>query len=129
MALTQEALDRGPVQYTCPLSGFQKLTGGKHKLRILWALRTGPKSYGDLRRETELFSEFAMAPRVFSRELVHLREAGLIERSEQGDKSRQTQYRLTSLGSRLVPLLGEICNWSLSNLDIAVPENPECVDA
>ena len=103
--IASDVVDRGPIQYTCPLSGFQKLTGGKHKLRIIWALRNGPATNSDLRRATELYSEFAMAPRVFNRELLLLRASGLIERKALSVSGRQTKYCLTDLGMRLVPLL------------------------
>ena len=120
--------DSARIRYRCPISGFQKICGGKHKLRILWALRKGPVRFGDLKRASAAFSEFAMAPRVFTRELKHLLESGLIERSAAPGRVARTEYRMTGLGATMVPLLEAICRWSLDNLDIAPPEEGACVD-
>ena len=117
-----------PLRYRCPISGFQKICGGKHKLRILWALRKGPLAFGDLKRASSVFSEFAMAPRVFTRELKHVQESGLVERRAAPGPGARVEYRMTALGATMVPLLDAICRWSLDNLDIAPPDDGACVD-
>lgn len=122
------SVGQAQIKYKCPVSGFQKIAGGKHKLRILWALRKGPAHYGDLKRASAMFSEFTMDARVFTRELSLLRESGLIDKKLVSGNVRKTEYSLTPLGESMVPVLETICNWSLTNLDIIVPEGNACID-
>jgi DNA-binding HxlR family transcriptional regulator len=118
----------GRIQYRCPVSGFQKLANGKHKLRILWALRKGPLHYGELKRQSSMFSEFPMATRVFSRELQLLQSSGLLAKRAVAGRVRRVEYRLSALGETMKPLLESICNWSLTNLDILPPDPGECIE-
>ena len=50
---------------------FQKLIGGKYKIRILWVLRHGPLRYGEVKTLLPRGAEGSqeIAPRVLSREL------------------------------------------------------------
>jgi DNA-binding HxlR family transcriptional regulator len=116
------------IRYKCPISGFQKISGGKHKLRILWALRKQSLHYGELKRASSVFSEFRMDPRVFTRELKLLQESGLIEKTPLPGKVARTEYAMTALGKTMIPLLEAICGWSLANLDIVPPEDGACID-
>jgi DNA-binding HxlR family transcriptional regulator len=102
-------------KFVCPLSGFQMVINGKHKLRILWALRKGPLWFGQLKRETSVFSEVPMVQRVLSRELKALQTYGLLLRAPSKDK---VEYSLSESGRSLIPLIGQICDWSLATFDI-----------
>jgi DNA-binding HxlR family transcriptional regulator len=103
---------------TCPISGFQKFASGKHKLRILWALRDATLAYGELKREASYLSEFAVAPRVLTRELRALENYGLVARTPVPGKVRRVEYRLTDLGRSFVPLLENICTWTVLHLNV-----------
>ena len=105
-------------QFTCPLSGFQKVINGKHKLRIIWALRKSPLWFGALKREVSAFSEFAMIPRILSRELKALEFYGIVTRRP---VERKVEYALTETGTDLIPLIGRICDWSLAHFEITTP--------
>ncbi len=35
--------------HQCPVAAFQKMIGGKYKLRIVWDLQEGPRRYGEIR--------------------------------------------------------------------------------
>jgi hypothetical protein len=37
-------------QFECPVDGFQQMINGKYKLRILWALKFGPRRYGEIKK-------------------------------------------------------------------------------
>src|SRR5207302_10732108 len=80
----------------CPVAAFQKMISGKYKLRIVWDLKDGPRRYGEIRtgllRGSDGSSE--IAPRVLSRELKALTEAGLIDRSDYGLVPRKVESRL-----------------------------------
>jgi DNA-binding HxlR family transcriptional regulator len=71
-----------PMRASCPVQAFQKMIAGKYKLRIVWDLKDGPLRYSELRAGLlrGLVGSKEIAPRVLSRELKALAQAGLIER-------------------------------------------------
>jgi len=97
----------------CPVAAFQKLIGGKYKLRILWDLKDGPLRYGEVR--TGLLrgqlGTAAIAPRVLSRELKALAESGLIDRKDYGVIPPKVEYGLTVKGHSFVPVIAAIRDW------------------
>jgi DNA-binding HxlR family transcriptional regulator len=101
---------------TCPISGFQKLSSGKHKFRILWALRNAALGYGELKREVSYLSEFNVVPRVLTRELRALEAYGLIIRIPLREKPRRVEYRLTDLGAISCRCWKESASGQLSTL-------------
>jgi DNA-binding HxlR family transcriptional regulator len=95
------------------VGAFQKIISGKYKLRIIWDLQDGPLRYGQigaglLRGQG---GTQAIAPRVLSRELKALVNAGLIERKDFGTVPPKVEYRLTDVGRSLVPVIAAIRNW------------------
>ena len=85
----------------CPVMAFQAMISGKYKIRILWDLKDGPRRYSEIR--TGLLSGATgtreIAPRVLSRELKALAEAGMIARKDYGVVPPKVEYRLTEEGS------------------------------
>ena len=120
------ALPLAKPRFTCPLSGFQAVTAGKHKLRVLWALRSGPLHFGELKRAASVFSEFAMTPKGLSRELKALESHGLVAHRTVPGTVRRTEYRLAPLGEELIPLVGAMCQWALTHFEIISPGPEEC---
>jgi DNA-binding HxlR family transcriptional regulator len=102
----------------CPVAAFQKMISGKYKLRIVWDLKDGPRRYGEIRtgllRGAEGSAE--IAPRVLSRELKALNQAGLIDRKDFGVVPPKVEYRLTRKGKSFVPVVAAIRSWGLRNL-------------
>jgi DNA-binding HxlR family transcriptional regulator len=102
----------------CPVAAFQKMISGKYKLRIVWDLKDGPRRYGEIRtgllRGSDGSSE--IAPRVLSRELKALTEAGLIDRKDYGVVPPKVEYRLTRKGKSFVPVIAAIRNWGTRHL-------------
>jgi len=108
---------RGRHSYeTCPVTKFQKLTNGRHKLRIVWELREKPLRYGELKRAVNAVGAAAVAERVFGRELKALTKSNLVERRHYAGTILRVEYRLTPLGYKLIPLIGNIAKWGLRNL-------------
>ena len=103
----------------CPVAAFQKLISGKYKLRIVWDLKEGPRRYGEIRtgllRGAQGSAE--VAPRVLSRELKALTEAGLIDRRDYGVVPPKVEYRLTRKGKSFVPVSAAIKNWGARHLE------------
>jgi DNA-binding HxlR family transcriptional regulator len=103
----------------CPVLAFQKLISGKYKVRILWDLKEGPLRYGEIRsgllRGAVGTSE--IAPRVLSRELKALAQAGLIARKDFGVVPPKVEYRLTPMGRSFVPIVAAIRKWGARHLN------------
>jgi DNA-binding HxlR family transcriptional regulator len=84
---------------SCPVTKFQRLTNGKHKLRIAWELRDKPLRYGELKRAVNAAGTTPVAERVFGRELKALAKCGLVERKAHASVVPKVEYSLTPLGS------------------------------
>jgi DNA-binding HxlR family transcriptional regulator len=104
----------------CPVTSFQNVISGKYKLRILWDLKDGPLRYGEIRsgllRGAEGTPE--IAPRVLSRELKALANAGLIDRKDYGVVPPKVEYRLTRKGRSFIPVIVAIRRWGTRHLTI-----------
>jgi DNA-binding HxlR family transcriptional regulator len=102
----------------CPVAAFQKMIGGKYKLRIVWDLQDGPKRYGEIRTGLlrGLRGSSEIAPRVLSRELKALTETGLIDRKDYGVVPPKVEYRLTRKGKSFVPVIAAIRDWGSRHL-------------
>ena len=102
----------------CPVTAFQKMISGKYKLRIMWDLQHGPLRYGTIRsglvRGTDGTRE--IAPRVLSRELKALTDAGLIDRRDYGVVPPKVEYRLTLKGQSFIPIIASIRTWGSRHL-------------
>ncbi len=98
---------------SCPVTAFQKLISGKYKLRILWDLKDGPLRYSEIRTGLLRGGDGTreIAPRVLSRELKALSEAGLIDRKDFGIVPPKVEYRLTRKGQSFIPVIDAIRKW------------------
>jgi DNA-binding HxlR family transcriptional regulator len=84
----------------------------------LWDLKDGPRRYGEIR--TGLLRGATgtkeVAPRVLSRELKALADAGLIARKDYGLVPPKVEYRLTEAGESFVPIIAAIRGWGERHL-------------
>lgn len=76
------------------------LLGRRWALRVLWELRAGPHTFRSLRAACE-----DVSPAVLNTRLRELRDAALVERSDDG-------YALTRLGRELIDALAPLDAWS-----------------
>ena len=106
------------LTYRCPVAAFQKMIGGKYKLRLLWELQHGPRRYGELRSGLLRGADGTqiVAPRVLSRELKALSTSGLIARKDYGVVPPKVEYRLTPKGRSFIPVIAEIRKWGARHL-------------
>jgi DNA-binding HxlR family transcriptional regulator len=96
----------------CPIVRFNALVGGKHKLRILWELRNGPRRYSQVQRAlVDAMGGGSITPRVLSRELRELAATRLIARKQFNAVPPRVEYRLTDEGRRIEAVLRAICRW------------------
>jgi DNA-binding HxlR family transcriptional regulator len=115
----------------CPVAGFQWMISGKYKLRIVWDLKDGARRYGEIRSGLLRGADGAqeIAPRVLSRELKALVEAGLIARKDFSLVPPKVEYRLTPKGESFVPVIAAIRDWGERNLSGRVAEEGEAAAA
>ena len=102
----------------CPVMAFQKMIAGKYKLRIVWDLKDGALRYSEIRTGLlrGAIGSREIAPRVLSRELKALTEAGLISRKDFGVVPPKVEYRLTPMGRSFVPVIASIRKWGHRHL-------------
>jgi DNA-binding HxlR family transcriptional regulator len=110
---------QSPDNCGCPVLAFQKLISGKYKVRILWDLQGGPLRYSEIRRGLlrGAAGTAEIAPRVLSRELKALTQAGLIDRKDYGVVPPKVEYRLTRVGRSFVPIVAAIRRWGARHLN------------
>jgi DNA-binding HxlR family transcriptional regulator len=96
----------------CPVVRFNALVGGKHKLRILWELRDGPRRYSAIQRAlVAATGGRPITPRVLSRELRELVLAELLSRQQFEAIPPRVEYSMTAHGRRTLNVLRAICRW------------------
>jgi DNA-binding HxlR family transcriptional regulator len=84
-----------------PIMALLDLLGRRWAMGILWNLsRGGPCTFRQLQQRCE-----AISPTVLNTRLKELREAGLVEHSQEG-------YRATIAGRQLYTLLGPLGVWA-----------------
>ncbi len=93
-----------PIYYT-----MEKIKG-KWSIIILCFLNEGPKRNGELLRLIPYISQ-----KMLTSHLRKLEEEGLIEREQINDKPIQIEYRLTTYGQTLKPILDSMRIWGEEN--------------
>lgn len=83
-----------------PIMAAFDLLGRRWALRVLWELRSGPRTFRSLQAACEEIS-----PAVLNTRLRELREARLVERTDEG-------YALTRMGNQLIEALASLDSWS-----------------
>lgn len=101
----------------CPAIAFDRIVGGRYKLRILWTLNHGPRRYGEIGRSLLRGTlGKAITPRILSRELKELEQRGLIDRKAYPVVPPKVEYTLTERGRTMLPILVEIVRWGLTGI-------------
>ena len=79
---------------------------GKWKPIILFALKGGPRRYGELRREVPEATQ-----KVLTEQLREMEADGILARKIKSGKTPEVQYSLTSYGRTLMPILRAMAEW------------------
>lgn len=91
----------------CPIANTLELIGDKWTLLVVRdVLFLGKRLYGELMQAPEGFPSNILADR-----LKRLEDAGVLEKHPYQQNPLRYEYRLTSKGSDLFPLLKEMINW------------------
>ena len=83
-----------------PIMALLDLLGRRWSLRVLWELHHGPQTFRRLRTSCD-----EMSPSVLNLRLSELREAGIVEHTDDG-------YALTSSGRDLLRAFKPLNDWS-----------------
>ncbi|WP_334037737.1 winged helix-turn-helix transcriptional regulator [Burkholderia gladioli] len=109
------------LETKCPVAFTSRILGGKWKARIVWALvRNEPLRFSEIRRACPPVSD-----RILTKELRELEHCGLISRKEFPVIPPKTEYRLTTLGQTLRPVMAVMAEWGSAHREnvIAPPKD------
>ncbi|RKE86583.1 HxlR family transcriptional regulator [Rhizobium sp. AG855] len=96
----------------CPVMATIEVIGGKWKPRILWRLRDGPATFGDLRRYV------GVSEKVLSENLAALQRDGIVSRQPQKEgEIVYVEYGYTAYGRSLVPVLDAMGDWGMGHAE------------
>ncbi len=102
--------DNCPCMETCPLNRALSLIGGKWKMQILCSLyNNGPTRYNQLKKTLDGVSNTVLA-----NALRELEEDRLVTRTEYLEVPVRVEYSITEPCRRLIPILDQLGNWSIS---------------
>lgn len=102
-----------PVSLYCGLHYFKEILNGKWKLMLIHYISEG------FLRPSELQRVIPKADRrVMNRQLEELVLHGFITKKIYDGKLSKVEYRLTSLGENLLPLIYEIERWGQENQSV-----------
>jgi DNA-binding HxlR family transcriptional regulator len=92
---------------SCPLTGVQKIIGGKWKIMILWYLSRGPSRFGEIKRT---FPDITQA--MLTKQLRELEEDEFVHREMYKEIPPRVEYSLTAKGEAFVPILHNMNEWA-----------------
>ncbi len=99
-----------------PFQRIATVLANKHKLALIWELARGPKRFKELER--------ALAPvtaKVLTRNLRDLEAMALVVRRDFDVSPPKVEYRLSAVGSELVPHIRALCRWTLEHAETLMP--------
>lgn len=106
--LREEASPASGKAEESPLQYAVSAVGGKWKMRILWALRSGePMRYGEIRQQVSGITDMML-----SQSLRELSVSGLAERRQYQEIPPKVEYRITPAGEGLIPALELMRAWA-----------------
>ena len=90
----------------CPVEAVLDLIDGKWKGVILYHLQEGALRFNVLRKRLT-----GITQRMLTKQLRELEQAGLVVRTVYAEVPPRVEYRLSSLGESLRPVLAVLQNW------------------
>lgn len=90
----------------CPVATAVTLIGGKWRLLILRNLRTRPWRFNELQRDLDGISQ-----KVLTDSLRQMIDDGLVYRHDYQELPQRVEYRLTDLGTKMLPILDALADF------------------
>jgi DNA-binding HxlR family transcriptional regulator len=98
-------------EYCCGLEAALEVIGGKWKVLILWALRSEPRRFGELRREIPGISE-----KMLIQHLKEMEADGVVTRKDYKEVPPRVEYAMTAFGHSLCDALAPLSNWGARHM-------------
>ncbi len=98
----------------CPIQATSNVMAGKWKVLILWRLSFRTHRFSELRELLVGISE-----KVLTTQLRELEADGLILRTSAHSVPPRVDYRLSSAGDELIPIMERMCDWAEVHLGVA----------
>jgi DNA-binding HxlR family transcriptional regulator len=110
-------------KYNCFFQLATDIIGGKWKALVLWCLKDSVKRNGELKR---LIPE--VSQKMLTQQLRELESSGIVERIVYPVVPPKVEYKLTTMGEKLIPILINLHDWGkeysdINNLDIDTSTN------
>ncbi|MER0245424.1 helix-turn-helix domain-containing protein [Streptomyces sp. HSW2009] len=104
----------------CGVTAAIAVIDGKWKTALLWALESGPRRPGELRRALPGLTE-----KVLTQALREMEVDGLVHREVHDVRPLKTVYSLTDFGRDLSKALAPVSDWGHRRLDMLAAQQPE----
>ena len=114
----------GPYAQACPIARTLDVIGDRWTLLIIRDLFIGRSRFNEFRQSTPRIS-----PKLLSQRLRRLEDEGIVERALLDGHPPRAEYRLTSRGRSLFPVLSAMGTWGFEHLFATEPELRTEVDA
>lgn len=105
-----------PVELECGLHLFMEVMNGKWKINLIWCIYQGIKRPGELHKRIPKASR-----RLLDSQLKQLTDQGILIKTVFAGKVLKTEYKLTSLGESLIPVIERTAMWGEANRSILEP--------
>ncbi len=116
-AVKSPGVSQPPLPTKCPLTAALNAIGGKWSLICLYWLDSGTRRFNELRR---LMPE--ISHKVLAATLRSLEREGLICRTAYAEVPSRVEYRISSHGETVRPLLQAVRAWGREHLEWKRPE-------
>ena len=100
--------------FGCPIQATTNVLSGKWKVLILWHLSFGSLRFSELRDVLSGVSE-----KVLAAQLRELERDGLVVRMDARTVPPRVDYRLSTAGEELIPIMKTMCDWAGTHLGVA----------
>jgi DNA-binding HxlR family transcriptional regulator len=101
------------AHHGCPIQATSNVISGKWKVLILWHLSFQPYRFSELRELLDGVSE-----KVLTAQLRELEGDGLVVRRSAQTVPPRVDYRLSSAGHELIPIMERMCEWASLHLGV-----------
>ena len=96
----------------CPIMATMAMISDKWKVLIICKLKKGTLRFNELRRELK-----GVTQRVLTHQLRELEADGLVNRTIFAEVPPRVEYKLTPLGTTLIPVLDHLEKWAQEHAD------------
>jgi DNA-binding HxlR family transcriptional regulator len=107
-----ESETKNKKDYQCPVEATLDVIGGKWKPIILWQLKAEKLRFSGLQQ-----SMLGISPKMLTKQLRELEEAGLVLREVYPEIPPRVEYSLTEFGKTVLPVLDALCEWGSKYLE------------